>query len=60
MITDKNAATTPAEVGAEDLFVVAGAGKDDAIRRLIARDLGLTAWAAVQECAAVELWVQQD
>jgi 6-phosphogluconolactonase len=44
----------------EPLFVVAGAGKDDAIRRLIAGDLGLTAWAAVQECAAVELWVQQD
>jgi 6-phosphogluconolactonase len=44
----------------EPLFVVAGAGKDEAIRRLIARDSGLTAWAAVQECAAVELWVQQD
>lgn len=42
----------------EPLFVVAGAGKDDAIRRLIAQDLSLTAWAAVQECAAVELWVQ--
>lgn len=44
----------------EPLFVVAGAGKDEAIRRLIAQDLSLTAWAAVQECAAVELWVQQD
>jgi 6-phosphogluconolactonase len=42
----------------ELVFVVAGAGKDEAIRRLIAQDLTLTAWAAVQECAAVELWVQ--
>lgn len=44
----------------ELMFVVAGAGKDEAIRRLIAQDPGLTAWAAVQGCAAVELWVQQD
>jgi 6-phosphogluconolactonase len=44
----------------ELLFVVAGAGKEDAIRRLMAQDLGLTAWAAVQECSAVTLWVQQD
>jgi 6-phosphogluconolactonase len=44
----------------ELVFVVAGAGKDEAIRRLLAQDLTLTAWAAVQECAAVELWVQQD
>jgi 6-phosphogluconolactonase len=44
----------------ELMFVVAGAGKDEAIRRLIAQDPGLTAWAAVQECAAVQLWVQQD
>jgi 6-phosphogluconolactonase len=44
----------------EPVFVVAGAGKDEAIRRLIAQDLNLTAWAAVQGCAAVELWVQQD
>ena len=44
----------------ELVFVVAGAGKDEAIRRLIAQDLTLTAWAAVQGCAAVELWVQQD
>ena len=41
-------------------FVVAGAGKDDAIRRLMAQDPTLTAWAAVQECVAVTLWVQQD
>jgi 6-phosphogluconolactonase len=44
----------------ELVFVVAGAGKDEALRRLIARDPDLTAWAAVQECAAVELWAQQD
>lgn len=44
----------------ELVFVVAGAGKDEAIRRLIAQDLTLTAWAAVQGCAACELWVQQD
>jgi 6-phosphogluconolactonase len=44
----------------ELVFVVAGAGKDEAIRRLIAQDPELTAWAAVQECAAVALWVQQD
>jgi len=42
----------------ELVFVVAGAGKDEAIRRLIAQDPDLTAWAAVQECTAVELWVQ--
>jgi 6-phosphogluconolactonase len=42
----------------ELVFVVAGAGKDEAVRRLIAQDPDLTAWAAVQECAAVELWVQ--
>ena len=44
----------------ELVFVVAGAGKEEAVRRLIAQDPDLTAWAAVQECAAVELWVQQD
>lgn len=42
----------------ELVFVVAGAGKEEAVRRLIAQDPDLTAWAAVQECAAVELWVQ--
>jgi 6-phosphogluconolactonase len=42
----------------ELVFVVAGEGKDEAVRRLIAQDPDLTAWAAVQECAAVELWVQ--
>lgn len=44
----------------ELVFVVAGPGKGDAIRRLMGQDLTLTAWAAVQECAAVELWVQQQ
>jgi 6-phosphogluconolactonase len=43
----------------EPLFVVAGSGKHDAIGRLIAQDRKLTAWAAVQECAAVELWLEQ-
>jgi 6-phosphogluconolactonase len=41
----------------EPLFVVAGGGKQQAVRRLIARDATLTAWAAVQGCTAVELWV---
>jgi 6-phosphogluconolactonase len=44
---------------AEPVFVVAGPGKRDAVRRLIAQDPKLTAWAAVQGCAAVELWVDQ-
>ena len=43
----------------EPLFVVAGAGKEHAVQRLMARDAQLTAWAAVQGCAAVELWVDQ-
>jgi 6-phosphogluconolactonase len=43
----------------EPVFVVAGAGKEQAVQRLIARDGGLTAWAAVQGCAAVELWLDQ-
>lgn len=41
----------------EPLFVVAGAGKEDAVRALRARDLRLLAWRAVQGCAAVELWL---
>jgi 6-phosphogluconolactonase len=45
---------------AEPVFVVAGGAKRDAIRRLLAQDLELTAWAAVQGCAAVELWVDQS
>jgi 6-phosphogluconolactonase len=43
----------------EPVFVVAGAGKEEALRRLVARDPQLTAWAAVQGCAAVELWLDQ-
>jgi 6-phosphogluconolactonase len=45
---------------AEPVFVVAGSGKRDAIRRLLAQDPQLTAWAAVQGCPAVELWVDQS
>jgi 6-phosphogluconolactonase len=41
---------------AEPVFVVAGADKGEALRRLIARDTQLTAWRAVQGCARVELW----
>jgi hypothetical protein len=29
------------------------------VRRLVAHDAQLTAWAAVQGCAAVELWLDQ-
>jgi 6-phosphogluconolactonase len=39
------------------LFVVAGADKEDAVQALETGDPNLTAWLAVQECAAVELWV---
>jgi 6-phosphogluconolactonase len=38
------------------LFVVAADGKQDALRALEAHDPKLTAWRAVQECRAVELW----
>jgi 6-phosphogluconolactonase len=41
----------------EPVFVVAGASKRAAVARLQAQDLQLTAWAAVQGCASVELWV---
>ena len=44
----------------EPLFVVAGSGKQDAIRALLSGDPDLPAWRAVQGCAAVELWVQED
>jgi 6-phosphogluconolactonase/glucosamine-6-phosphate isomerase/deaminase len=40
------------------LFVVAGDGKQDALRALEAHDPGLTAWRAVQGCGRVELWRQ--
>jgi 6-phosphogluconolactonase len=45
---------------AELTFVVAGGGKERAIRSLIARDPGVTAWRAVQSCERVQLWVQED
>ena len=41
----------------ELLFVVAGSGKGEALRALIAQDQNLIAWRAVQGCAQVELWV---
>lgn len=43
----------------ELLFVVAGSGKGEALRALIAQDQNLIAWRAVQGCAQVELWVTQ-
>jgi len=43
----------------ELLFVVAGGGKGEALRALIAQDQNLIAWRAVQGCAQVELWVAQ-
>lgn len=42
---------------AEPVFVVAGSGKQNALRALTAKDPQLTAWRAVQGCARVELWV---
>lgn len=44
---------------AELLFVVAGADKQEAVRKLLARDPGLTAWRAVAGCSRVELWVDE-
>src|SRR5258706_307915 len=44
----------------EPLFVVAGSGKEDAIRALTAQDPNLTAWRAVQGCARVELWMDRS
>jgi 6-phosphogluconolactonase len=41
----------------EPVFVVAGPGKEQALRELTAKDLNLTAWRAVQGCEEVELWV---
>lgn len=41
------------------IFVVAGSGKEAALAKLTAQDVRLTAWAAVQGCTAVELWVCQ-
>jgi 6-phosphogluconolactonase len=42
------------------LFIVAGGGKQDALRALEAHDLNLTAWRAVQGSAAVALWLYED
>ena len=44
----------------ELLFVVAGAGKQEAVRALEARDPNLIAWRAVQGRAAAELWLNLD
>lgn len=40
----------------EPLFVVAGGGKEEALRAFTAQDLDSIAWRAVQGCPAVELW----
>jgi 6-phosphogluconolactonase len=40
----------------EPVFVVAGPDKQTAVEALIAADLSLTAWKAVEGCARVELW----
>lgn len=45
---------------AEPVFIVAGAGKEQAIARLQARDETLIAWRAVRGCPSVELWVSTD
>jgi 6-phosphogluconolactonase len=42
------------------LFVVAGGGKQEALRSLEAHEASLTAWRAVQGCSAVELWLAPD
>ena len=44
----------------ELVFVVAGGGKQEAVRALEAHDPNLTAWRAVQGCAAAELWLNLD
>ena len=44
----------------EPVFVVAGAGKEDAVRALLAQDKSLVAWRAVHGCADVELWHAPD
>ena len=41
----------------EPLFVVEGRGKEASLNALMAHDLTLTAWRAVQGCEQVELWV---
>jgi 6-phosphogluconolactonase len=44
---------------AEPLFVVAGAGKHQAVKALLAQDTNLTAWRALQGCPVLELWLDQ-
>jgi 6-phosphogluconolactonase len=44
----------------EPVFVVAGAGKRAAVAALLAQDPTLTAWAAVQGCASVEVWMDEE
>jgi len=43
----------------EPVFVVAGADKQEAVRKLLARDPELTAWRAVAGCSRVELWLDE-
>ena len=43
----------------EPLFVVAGSGKEAAVRALVAGDLRQPAWRAIQGCPAAELWVYE-
>lgn len=44
----------------EPVFVVAGAGKREAVAALLAHDPKLVAWAAVQGCASVGLWMDEE
>jgi 6-phosphogluconolactonase len=44
----------------EPVFVVAGKAKRAAVAALLARDPKLTAWAAVQGCASVALWMDDE
>jgi 6-phosphogluconolactonase len=43
----------------EPLFVVAGPGKEGALRALMSQDPDLIAWRAVQGCSQAELWVAE-
>jgi 6-phosphogluconolactonase len=42
------------------LFVVAGADKSAALKRLAARDSTLTAWRAVEKCKRVQIWADAE
>jgi 6-phosphogluconolactonase len=44
----------------EAVFLVAGAGKRAAVAALLAHDPKLIAWAAVQGCASVGLWMDDE